>query len=164
MCKIMKTNTKYSKEKDSVMRIFTSYLESKNYRKTRERFAILDEIYSVQGHFDVESLYEMLKTKKYTVSIATVYNTIELLLECNLIKKHQFGENTSRYEKSFECNNHDHLICTGCGAVVEFWNPIVKEIQETTSASTGFDVVYHVLYFYGLCPKCKSKNTDETKR
>ncbi|MDR1984131.1 MAG: transcriptional repressor [Prevotellaceae bacterium] len=154
---------KYSKEKDSVMRIFTSYLEHKGYRKTRERFAVIDEIYSICGHFDVESLYETLK-KKYAISIATVYNTIELLLDCNLIKKHQFGENTSRYEKSLECNNHDHLICTSCGAVVEFWNPVVEKIQETAADSTGFEVSYHVLYFYGLCPKCKSQKADETQR
>jgi Fe2+/Zn2+ uptake regulation proteins len=148
---------KYSKEKDSVVRIFTSYLEHKGYRKTRERFAILDEIYSIDGHFDVESLCEIMRAKKYTISTATVYNNIELLLECNLIKKHQFGENTSRYEKSFEDSKHDHLICTNCGKVVEFWNPIVKQIQETAAVSTGFDVSHHVLYFYGLCPKCKNK-------
>ncbi|MDR1554174.1 MAG: transcriptional repressor [Prevotellaceae bacterium] len=151
---------KYNKEKDSVMHIFTSYLERKGYRKTHERFAVLDEIYSVNGHFDVESLYEMMKTKKYAISIATVYNTIELLLECKLIKRHQFGENTSRYEKSFECSNHDHLICTACGEVVEFWNPLVEEIQKAAIVSTQFEVNYHVLYFYGLCPKCKSKKAD----
>ncbi|MDR0420580.1 MAG: transcriptional repressor [Prevotellaceae bacterium] len=147
---------KPSKEKDSVMNIFISYLKRKGYRKTHERFAILDEIYSISGHFDVESLYEKMKNKKYAVSIATLYNTIELLLECGLIKKHQFGENTSRYEKSFKGGNHDHLICTACGEVVEFWNPAVKEIQEAATVSTGFEVNYHALYFYGLCPKCKS--------
>jgi Fur family ferric uptake transcriptional regulator len=148
---------KHNREEDSVMRIFTSYLERKGYRKTHERFAVLHEIYSIRGHFDVESLYEEMKTKKYAVSIATVYNTIELLLECNLVKKHQFGENTSRYEKSFKCGNHDHLICTACGEVVEFWNPAVKEIQDAATISTGFEVSYHALYFYGLCPKCKSQ-------
>jgi Fur family ferric uptake transcriptional regulator len=158
----MKSNNDIYKKKDSVMRIFTSYLERKAYRKTPERFAVLDEIYSICGHFDVESLYETMKTKKYTVSIATVYNTIELLLECNLIKKHQFGDNASLYEKSFDGNNHDHLICTACGEVVEFWNPLVEKIQEAASISTQFEVNYHVLYFYGLCPKCKSKKTDET--
>ncbi|MDR1198185.1 MAG: transcriptional repressor [Prevotellaceae bacterium] len=148
---------KHSREKDSVMHIFTSYLERKGYRKTHERFDVLHEIYSIRGHFDVESLYGKMKTKKYAISIATVYNTIELLLECNLIKKHQFGENTSRYEKSFRGGNHDHLICTACGEVVEFWDPAVKEIQDAVTVSTGFEVNYHVLYFYGLCPKCKVK-------
>jgi Fur family ferric uptake transcriptional regulator len=155
---------KQSKEKNSITRIFTSYLERKGYRKTHERFDVLHEIYSIHGHFDVESLYGKMKNKKCNISIATVYNTIELLLECNLIKKHQFGENTSRYEKSFDSNNHDHLICTACGEVVEFWNPLVEEIQKTAIDSTNFDVNYHVLYFYGLCPKCKSKKTDETQR
>jgi Fur family ferric uptake transcriptional regulator len=153
---------KHSKEKNSAIYIFTSYLERKGYRKTPERFAVLNKIYSIRGHFDVESLYEIMKTEKYAISIATVYNTIELLLECNLIKKHQFGENASRYEKSFEGGNHDHLICTACGKVVEFWNPLVEKIQKTATDSTQFEVNYHVLYFYGLCPECKSKKTDET--
>jgi Fur family ferric uptake transcriptional regulator len=147
-----------NKQKDSVKRILTLYLEQKGYRKTPERYTILEEIYSTKGHFDVESLRESLKSKSHKISTATVYNTIELLLECNLIKKHQFGgENVSRYEKTFESDQHDHLICTACGNVAEFWNPAVDEIQKNVEQTTGFEVSSHILYFYGLCPKCKSK-------
>lgn len=142
-----------------VKEIFRSYLKERNQRQTPERFMVLEEIYRTEGHFDADDLFFHLKESGSRVSRATVYNSLDLLVECGLVQRHQFGKNQYYYERAYAYQQHDHIICKECGAVMEFCDPRIQEIQSMLEKFYDFKIDGHSLHFFGMC-----ENVDSCER
>ncbi|MBN8589203.1 MAG: transcriptional repressor [Rhodothermia bacterium] len=132
---------------------FRAFLKERNQRQTPERFAILEEIYKLNDHFDADELYVHLKGRGVNISRATVYNTLELLVASNLVVKHQFGQNQAKYEGAYRYRQHDHLICLDCNHVLEYCDPRIQAIQEMVAQILNFEITHHALHMYGHCKR-----------
>tara|TARA_B100000945_G_C20152489_1_gene489227 strand:+ start:146 stop:595 length:450 start_codon:yes stop_codon:yes gene_type:complete len=148
----------FKKEKLEPIDILNEYLNKKGLRKTPERNIILEEIYKLNTHFDIDELFNII-SKKNKISKATVYNTIELLNKLELVKKHSFNDTKIVYEKSLNKKQHNHLICVKCNKIQEFCDPRLQNIIDSAESLLKFKISKHSLNFYGHClnNNCENK-------
>ncbi len=148
------TNMKHSRQEQ----IFREYLKRKDLRVTRERLGIVKAIYELKTHFTVDSLFNLLKKRNSGISLATVYNSMDHLIEAGLIRKHRFDNNSFVYEAALEHRQHDHLICNDCGHVTEFCDPRIQHIQNMMGEILGFEITSHSLHLFGNCLLLKQQD------
>jgi len=147
----------------AVERILDNYLEMNNHRKTPERYKILEAVYSINGHFTLEELSELLAKKmNFPVSRATLYNTLNLFMELRLVIRHRF-QGTTKYEACYDNNSHCHQICTMCGKVIEVKSPEIIEAIENMRLKR-FRKDGFTLYVYGVCSVCQAKLTKRKRQ
>lgn len=142
-----------------VRRHFADFLKTRGLRKTPERDAVLDALYATSDHIDADTLFARIRDAGVAVSRATVYNTLDVLIECDLAVKHLFGSHQARYERAYAYWQHDHLICLDCHEILEFCDPRLQNIQDTVAEIYGFEVARHALTVYGHCRReaCPNK-------
>ena len=148
--------------KERVKEILTHYLEQNNYRKTPERYTILDAVYSTTDHFTLEELGDKLVSEyNFLVSRATLYNTLKLFMELRLVIRHRV-QSTTRYEACYDNNGHCHQVCTMCGRVTEIQSqPVadaIKSLRTKRFHKDGF-----TLYIYGICSSCQAVATRRAR-
>lgn len=140
---------------------FLGYLKERGLRVTRERLALFDEIYVHHDHIDAERLLAAMKKRGHKISRATVYRNLDLLVQCGLVRKYRLGRDRFLYEHVHAGQEHDHLICTGCGRVVEFVSPGITALQSEICRAHGFVPSRHQLQVHGLCRACAEGGEEE---
>ena len=139
---------------------FKSYLKDKGLKFTPEREAILDIIFSIHNHFDIEELYDILRANNKNISRATIYRTLPLLIKSHLIQEILHCTGNTKYEHIYGHEHHDHLVCIQCGNVIEFYNDKIENLQEEICGKFKFKALEHRLVIKGLCKRCKKKRVD----
>jgi len=138
--------------------VFYQYLKKHNLKYTPERATILNEINGMSSHFEPEMLLFRLKNKHKKISRATIYRTLELLVNSGLVKKTLFENNAFIYEKSSGQNTHDHFVCLRCGRIIEFFNPQIRQIHDHLREEYQILISDYSHTIYGKCPQCKKRS------
>lgn len=137
------------------LKIFKDYLKSKKFNLTRERKEILKEVFSIEGHLEAEKIFLRLKRNRKKISRATVYRTLNLLVDSGLVRKVYLGENHIHYEHIFGHTHHDHLVCLKCGKVIEFADEKIEELQARICLKKKFKELSHTVQIFGYCRDCR---------
>lgn len=145
-------------EYDKLLEKFKQILKSSALKYTRQREAVLKVLYNNEGHFSPEQLYNIVKDShpELNVGIATVYRTLNLLEESDIVSSISFGAQGKKYEIATK-PHHDHMICRSCGKIIEFNDDTIERKQKTIAKKHDFKLTGHLMQLYGICSECIKK-------
>lgn len=135
--------------------VFAEYLADRNLKATPQRRLILETLLKQKDHLSSEELYAKVKARDASVGQATVYRTLKLLVDAEIVEPLDFADGVTRYEPSYGEQHHDHLICSSCGKNIEIMDPIIEKRQEEIAKELGFTLSNHKMYLYGICSDCR---------
>lgn len=146
------------KDKFQVERaIFDEHIQATGLRRTGQRDLILEIFLSTEEHLTSEDLHSLVHKKDPSVGLTTVYRTLKLLTEAGLAREVRFGDNKTYYEHHYNHEHHDHMICTDCGKVIEFFSPAIEDLQDQMAGNFGFKPTHHSLRLWGVCSECQER-------
>jgi Fur family ferric uptake transcriptional regulator len=138
--------------------LFRAALQEHRLPLTHQREAVARMLFESGRHLSADEVSERLRDAGEHVGKATVYRTLNLLVRVGLATEHDFDEGFKRYETRAGPAHHDHLVCTGCGTVVEFHRRELDDLQDEVAAPHGFTVLTRQLKLYGLCARCDAES------
>tara|TARA_B100000959_G_scaffold253466_1_gene284354 strand:+ start:2523 stop:2951 length:429 start_codon:yes stop_codon:yes gene_type:complete len=136
-------------------KVLEEYISRNNLKITRQRRSVLKAFLDCENHVSAEELYNTVTETESKIGLATVYRTLALLIRSGLASEMDFGDGQKRYEHRYKHKHHDHMICTECGKIIEFTNPIIEKLQDEIAAQNGFTITSHKLDLFGNCSDCK---------
>lgn len=147
----------FKKEKE----VFQEHIQKAGLRRTAQRDVIMQVFLRTEEHLTSEDLYWLVQKEDPTVGHTTVYRTLKLLTEAGLAREVRFGDNRTYYEHHYEHQHHDHMICTDCGTVIEFFSAEIESLQDQMADNFGFKPTHHSLRLWGVCAECQPQ-ADES--
>jgi len=144
---------------ETLLEQFKQLLRNNNLKFTKQREVILSTLYNNEGHFTPEEIYHIIKKENpdLNTGIATIYRTLSLLENANIATSISFGSQGKKYELGVKAH-HDHIICTKCGKILEFFDESIEKKQEKIAKSLGFKMEDHIMKIFGICPECQKEN------
>ncbi len=143
---------------------FARFIQEQGLKTTRQRNTIVNVFFNMRGHISVEELLKEVKNVNPRIGYATVYRTLHLLVQSNLVEERRFGDGLARYEGHSDVEHHDHMICLECGLISEFFNPRLESLQEQLAEENNFKIYRHRLELYGSCKDmvaCESRQKSK---
>lgn len=151
-----KKKEEFKKEKE----IFLEHIQRSGLRRTAQRDLILEMFLRTEEHLTSEDLYWLVQKDDPTVGHTTVYRTLKLLTEAGLAREVRFGDNKTYYEHHYNHDHHDHMICTECGKVIEFFSQAIESMQDEMADKLGFRPTHHSLRMWGICSECQKMESE----
>jgi Fur family ferric uptake transcriptional regulator len=149
-----KSNLAVNDKVQRALRTFHAQLRQRGLKSTDQRDDIARVFFGLEHHISAEELYAEVRKINPHVGYATIYRTLRLLKECNLVFERHFADGQARYEAAGE-RHHDHFICNSCGKIIEFHNDALEALQDTVAAELGVELTHHKMELYGRCAECR---------
>lgn len=144
--------------------VFLKHIQQKGLKRTSQRELILDVFLRTEEHLSSEDLYRLVQKEDPSIGQTTVYRTLKLLSEAGLAREVRFGDGRTHYEHNYKHQHHDHMICSECGKIIEFFSAELEAIQDAMAAKHKFEVTQHLLRIIGLCAECRRNRKQANKR
>lgn len=144
--------------------VFLKHIQEQGLKRTAQRELILDVFLRTEKHLSSEDLYRLVREQDPNIGQTTVYRTLKLLSEAGLAREVRFGDGRTHYEHNYKHQHHDHMICSQCGKIIEFFSAELEAIQDAMAAKHRFEVTQHLLRIIGICAECRRKARDREKQ